>query len=264
MEPTRRGGRMRKWVVMSALATEVARTCDTLGLTRIGDWGDIPLYRGKTKSGDTVIVFTTGVGKVRASAATQYAIDRFKPTHILFVGAAGALSTSLSPGQVVIAHKVIEYDFDDRALARNPDKPPRSWDTDQVLGCELASAAGRVLDAKSYRYGTVLTGDKVICDPDERDHLRRLFGGDCIEMEGAAVAATGSHCGIPVGVLRVVSDFADEASSGSFSDMLGRVGSVVARIVEEVVSTAVTKAASASEGVTARSPAVAGRIPSRR
>lgn len=251
---------MRRWVVMSALATEVARTCAALGLGRIGDWGDIPLYSGKAKGGDTVIVFSTGVGKVRASAATQYAIDTFQPTHILFVGAAGALTTSLSPGQVVIADKVIEYDFDDRALARNPEKPPRAWDTDQILGSELTSAAAHVLDAETYRYGTVLTGDKVVCDVDERDRLRHEFGGDCIEMEGAAVAATSSHCGVPVGLLRVVSDFADEASPVSFPDMLGHVGSVVASIVEELVSRAAAEAVSTRESVIAGTAATPGRI----
>lgn len=255
---------MRRWVVMGALATEVARTCEALSLHRIAMWGDTPLYSGKMKSGDTVIVFTTGVGKVRASAATQYAIDKFDPTHILFVGAAGALSTSLSPGQVVIADKVIEYDFDDRALARNPEKPPRAWDTDEVLGCELASAAARVLDAESYRHGTILTGDKVICDVDERDRLRQAFGGDCIEMEGAAVAATGSHCGIPVGVLRVVSDFADRSSPVNFADMLSCVGAILARIVEEVVSRAVTEAVSACGVVTAGTAATASPIQFRR
>jgi adenosylhomocysteine nucleosidase len=188
----------------------------------------------------------------------------FKPTHILFVGAAGALSTSLSPGQVVIADKVIEYDFDDRALARNPGKPPRAWDTDEVLGGELASAVARVLDAKNYRHGTVLTGDKVVCDVDERDRLRKAFGGDCIEMEGAAVAATSSHCGIPVGVLRVVSDFADKSSPVNFAEMLSRVGTILAQIVEQVVGRAVTEAVSPRGIVTAGTAATASPIQFRR
>ncbi len=246
---------------MGALATEVARTCEALGLTRTDAWGDTPLYSGMTASGDTIYAFTTGVGKVRASAATQYAIDMLNPTHILCIGAAGALSTSLSPGQVVIADKVIEYDFDDRALARNPDKPPRMWDTDEILGCELANAAARVLDAASYRHGTVLTGDKVVCDVGERDRLRQAFGGDCIEMEGAAVAATSSHCGVPVGVLRVVSDFADTSSPATFADTLGRVGGILARIIEEVVD---KTAVSSRNAVTVGTARTASQIRSRR
>jgi hypothetical protein len=62
---------------MGALATEVARTCESLGLNHTGDWGATPIYGGNTETGDQVIAFQTGVGKVRASAATQYARHRW-------------------------------------------------------------------------------------------------------------------------------------------------------------------------------------------
>jgi adenosylhomocysteine nucleosidase len=223
---------MRKWVIIGALAVEVERLRDELDLVRCREWAGTPIYRGQSPGGDDIVVFYTGAGKVRSAAATQFAIDTFAPTHILCVGAAGALSTDLALGEIVIADRVIEYDFDDRAF--NPDGPPRSWDTDALLRHELASAARRVLGTRQ-RYGTVLTGDRVVCDPGERRALELAFQGDCGEMEGAAVTSTGSRCGVPVAVLRVISDFADRVAPISFADMLQRVGSLVAAVVGEVV-----------------------------
>jgi adenosylhomocysteine nucleosidase len=170
---------------------------------------------------------------VRSAAATQFAIDTYHPTHILCVGAAGALSADLTLGEIVIANQVIEYDFDDRAF--NPDGPPRSWDTDTGLREELARATRRALGASPYRQGIVLTGDRVVCDPQERRALENAYRGDCVEMEGAAVTATSNRSGVPVAVLRVISDFADKTAPVSFADMLIRVSRLVAAIVSEVV-----------------------------
>ena len=60
-----------------------------------------------------------GVGKVNAARATQVMLDHFKIDYIINLGVAGALSSMLDVGDVVIAKKVIQHDFDITAFGHS-------------------------------------------------------------------------------------------------------------------------------------------------
>lgn len=56
-----------------------------------------------------VVVVTSGIGIANAAAATEYLIQRERPTHLFNFGCAGAHRRDLVPGDVVIASEVINH-----------------------------------------------------------------------------------------------------------------------------------------------------------
>src|SRR2546428_6495599 len=54
------------------------------------------------ESGGLVVV-VSGVGKVAAAMAAQYACDVFKPRCMIAVGLAGGVDDDVRPGQVIVA-----------------------------------------------------------------------------------------------------------------------------------------------------------------
>ena len=59
-----------------------------------------------------VVVVKSGVGKVNAARTTQILIDKLKVKSVINVGSAGALNPLLDIGDIVIAEKLVQHDFD--------------------------------------------------------------------------------------------------------------------------------------------------------
>lgn len=210
-------------VILSGIAEELSYVLDAMSGRQRAYWGKTEISRGRLGDNE-VVAFPTGVGKVRASSATQYAIDYFAPAAVLLIGAAGALAADLAPGDVVVGNQVIEYDFDSQRLARKPRAQTRSWQADPAIAKGLVDAAERVGCTGHVRVGTILTGDQVVADAGHRDQLREMFLGDCVEMESAAVAAVCDQNEIPFAAVRIVSDHADSSARDHFIGRLTEIG----------------------------------------
>ncbi len=172
---------MNRLAVLAALSAELE---PVLSLIRNDDsalWGSTVVHRGHIGSQE-VIALASGVGKVGAASASQFVIDRHRPSAVLFIGAAGALDPGLGSGHVVIGARVVEHDFDIKAFSRQESWELRSWDGDPALLEAGLRAAARVVGSERARLGTILTGDQVVTDAGRRNHLRESLAGDCIEM----------------------------------------------------------------------------------
>jgi len=223
-------------LVLTAMRAELAPLLDEMDRKWDTErWGGIDLHHGFVGQTE-VMALATGVGKVRASAATQYAIGQFAPSLVLFIGAAGALGDDLRQGQAIVGAKVVEHDFDMRALAANPSASSgRTWIVDPNLSKTTLDAAQRALGVANVRLGTILTGDQVVADPGRRSELRQTFGGDCVEMEGAAVASVCHLNKVAFTVVRIVSDRAGPRARRQFVGQLPSVGAMSLRIINEIL-----------------------------
>ena len=67
-------------------------------------------WQGTTHKGQSLLLLTTGIGKVSAAVATAEAIRLFAPSLILNVGVSGTLSTSVERGDIVVANWVCYHD----------------------------------------------------------------------------------------------------------------------------------------------------------
>ena len=131
----------------------------------------------------------TGIGKTAAAHVTTRAILEERPSHIVNVGSAGALRDGLA-GLFEIG-TVLNHDMNGDAI-RSLGYDPR--DVLQVGESEIVLA----------------TGDLFVADVSVRRRLAQR--AHLVDMEGYAVAYVARETGVPVTLLKHVSDNADDSA----------------------------------------------------
>jgi len=193
-------------------------------------------FTSGTIDGARIVTTRVGVGKVNAALATTLLLDHFSPAAVIFSGTAGAVDPDLNPGDVVVGTGVGHHDFGTAtagAFVRGPTRDPASGQLDPVFfpaGPELLAAARRAAaTAKPSRLpdaepgpaariseGVIVTGDSFISSPVVRDALRGELKASAVEMEGAAVAQVCARFGVPLIVIRSVTDRAEAQAMPSY------------------------------------------------
>ena len=146
-----------------------------------------------------VVLAVTGDGARHARHALPALLARHAAARVIVVGVAGAATPDLGAGALVAGERVV--DARDGAVARS----------DAAL-VELAVRAGA-------RRGVAVTAERIADTADEKRRLRALAAAACpeaaggpvtVDLESALFAAEARRAGLPVLVLRAVSDTADE------------------------------------------------------
>jgi len=150
-------------------------------------------------------ILVTGAGKVRAAAATARALADQEPAEVINLGTAGALKDGLEGIHVV--GRVVQHDFDGEAIFEL---------TGEHFGAPLELGAGPEL----------ATGDRFVANPELRDRLAKL--ADLADMEGYAVAAAAQSAGVPVRLVKIVSDDGTEHAARSWSDSMAACAEALA------------------------------------
>jgi nucleoside phosphorylase len=131
----------------------------------------------------------TGVGKTPAAVVTTQAVLQERPSRVVNIGSAGALRDGVS-GLFEVG-TVVNHDMNGdaiRALGYDP------LDRLVVGGSETVLASG----------------DVFVTDPEVRSRLASY--AHLVDMEGYAVAYAARHLGVPVTLVKHVSDNADESA----------------------------------------------------
>jgi adenosylhomocysteine nucleosidase len=203
------------WAVLGAVEAEVWPVIDNLSQARETRWNDQAIFQGKIESQEAVVM-PTGVGKVRTAASVQHLLDRFPIEAIIFTGAAGAINPEVKIGDVIIGEKTVQHDYDTGGKGLLEEMKTTWFEADPGL-VALAVRAGQDTElGDRLRIGTILTGDQTIVDSRKRAWLRQTFRGDCVEMEGAAVASVCARNNVPFVLIRAITDFADENARTDF------------------------------------------------
>ncbi|MEU8693740.1 nucleosidase [Streptomyces sp. NPDC048665] len=140
---------------------------------------------------DTFPVLVTGMGKVRAAVELTLALSSARPREIVNVGTAGSLRDL--PCGVVEVSQVIQHDLPDEVLHR-------------LSGVHYS----RPLTVRPEPGPTLATGDAFVADGRTRALLAER--ADLVDMEGYAIAAVAERFGVPVRIVKYVSDQADESA----------------------------------------------------
>lgn len=142
-----------------------------------------PLLRGaKKREHDGVelyelpsaLVATGGMGRDAGTRAAEVVVREASPAIVVSAGLAGALTTSLKPGDVVCAREVIDEATGERYQT--------------VGGDAVLVTALRVAGAKAKR------------------RLAASYSASAVDMEGASVARTAKQHGIPFMAVKAISD----------------------------------------------------------
>ena len=163
--------------------------------------------------GKDVVVVKCGIGKVNAAMCTQILADRYNVDAVINTGVAGSLNNDIDICDIVISTVAQEHDMDVTALGYEkgiiPDMDVSIFEADRKLvALTKKSAKEAGLDVKVFE-GKVVSGDQFISTHEKKKSLKNSFGGDCAEMEGAAIAHVASLNNIPFLVIRAISDKAD-------------------------------------------------------
>ena len=197
---------------------------------------NIQYFEGCINQTDIIIV-ESGVGKVNATRTTQILIDKLDVKEIINVGSAGALNEELSIGDIVIADKLIQHDFDITAFNHNKGYITGVGDyiyTDKELIDKFRNSANKIED-KSYKInvGTIASGDIFCTDIKMKDKIRSKFNADCVEMEGAAIAQVCYLDKIPFIVIRSISDSPNGNNAITFDKFVELASKRCANILRE-------------------------------
>ena len=144
-------------------------------------------------------ILVTGVGKVNAAIAVSTILGQHRPSSIVNLGTAGALRDGVTGTHVISS--VIQHDLNDAAIY-------------DLVGIHFGEPIS--FDSGS---GTVLaTGDRFISKPEVRERLAK--DAHLVDMEGYAIARAARAAGIPVTLVKEVSDQAGEQAAKSWSETL--------------------------------------------
>jgi adenosylhomocysteine nucleosidase len=223
--------------IISAMPEEIALVVDSLTGVTTSEFGQRQFHVGAFLEVEAVVVYSR-MGKVAAAATVTQLIAAFPVRQLVFVGVAGGVQRELSIGDVVVATGLLQHDLDASPIFPRYEVPllGRSiFHTDAGISARLARAATRFLTedlescvargelgffgitAPQVSRGVVASGDKFFARSAEVDELRlRLPHVACVEMEGAAVAQVCAEYSVPFGVVRTISDAADENSVHDF------------------------------------------------
>jgi adenosylhomocysteine nucleosidase len=186
---------------------------------------------------DAVCVLSR-IGKVAAAMTATTLVEKFGVTHILFTGVAGSGDASVRVGDIVVAENLVQHDMDASPLFPRHEVPLTGlshFASDRQMALGLSHAAQRFLElemekaidareraafalqAPRVHRGLVASGDQFVSHRDRIQALGEALPGLlAVEMEGAAVAQVCFELGIPFGVIRTISDNANENAATDF------------------------------------------------
>jgi adenosylhomocysteine nucleosidase len=186
----------------------------------------------------SVVFCKSGVGKVNAAVCTQILIDRFSVDAVLFTGVAGALHPQLEIGDIVISTTCLQHDMDATALGfkrgQIPFQDMSEFPADPVLIRYVSEACARLFGGRC-KQGKVLSGDQFVADRAMVRELHEELGGDCTEMEGAAVAQVCAMQRKPFVIIRSMSDKADGSAPANFTEFTKEAADRSCMIVKEML-----------------------------
>ena len=177
--------------------------------------------------GKKVVLAETGVGKVNAAMTTALLLEKFHPRNVIFTGIAGGVNPDLQPGDIVIAEKLAQHDlgrinpqgFNPRGV-KNPINGKRNpvflYSNKDLVNIARKVSSGLKLETPfnvripRITVGVIVTGDLFVAAEKKRLSLRKEFGADATEMEGAAVAQICYQNKIPFVIIRSLSDNAND------------------------------------------------------
>lgn len=229
------------------MAAEVERLHHHLAAETVTEYAG-RTFRHGVLEGQRVTLVQSRIGKVAATLTAASLVRDHHVDAIVFTGIAGALDDHLSIGDVVVASELVQHD-----LAGPPEMFVRGeipllgvveLPTDASLtAAALAAATDFVTDGldaivtpgqlaamgigqPSVYEGQVATGDEFIEGDLKALVRRRTPDAICVDMEGAAVAQVCHELGgVPLCVIRAISDLASGTASVDFPKFLDQLAS---------------------------------------
>lgn len=227
---------MKNIGIIVAMQEELDEILNIMNNVTKEETNNIILYKGVIENKNIILV-KSGVGKVNAARVTQILIDKLEVDVMINIGAAGALNPNLNIGDIVIANKLIQHDFDITAFGHN-----KGYITGvgEYISCdeELVNKLENVVNkekSKEYKaiIGIIASGDIFCTEVKMKEKIYSKFNADCVEMEGAAIAQICYLANIPFIVIRSISDSPNGNNAIVFDEFVKLASKRCAQILKE-------------------------------
>lgn len=139
--------------------------------------------------GVRVVIFRTGVGRLRATEIVRVFFEHFEPRLFISSGFGGALTPDLDIGDIVLANEIYELKT---GLG--------DWET------LVPSLNGQV----RFQQGKLVTADEMVVCGRDKTGLGEAHRAVIVDMETSAVAAKCRKHNVPMVGVRAISDRANE------------------------------------------------------
>ena len=146
--------------------------------------------------GEPVAMVVCGVGKSNAAAGAQLALGRYGADRLVNVGVAGGLKSEMRPGETYTSARAVQYDFDLSKINGTARGVLNECDTPYLP----------LVPVPGFPVETIATGDAFTDDDSDIPFLTNDLGAGLRDMEAGAVAHVAFHAGVPVSVLKTVTD----------------------------------------------------------
>ncbi len=230
--------------IMGAMEEEVGSLREHMTDIREEERGGRVFIQGKMGGADVVVVFSRW-GKVASATTATALIERYNVDQIVFTGVAGAASSNLNIGDIVISEQLYQHDMDGRPIMPEKHEIPLTGITffkaDPALIRKAEAATDGLFHSLSQKIdtssmarfgitepkfvrGTIATGDEFVYSQERtKAILADRPETNAIEMEGAAVAQVCTDYKIPFVVIRTISDKADHTSAVDFPAFIEKI-----------------------------------------
>ena len=225
--------------IIGAMDVEVNLLKEAANISRRVIEADMEFCEGRIDSKDVVIV-KCGMGKVNAGICAQILIDLFDVSHVINTGTSGSLSTDLKIGDVVIAVDAVQHDYDVSAIGFKKGEIPYTgkyaFECDKELAAKAINAAHEAAPETKTVKGRVCTSDRFIETPEQADAITSVFGGECCEMEGGAIAQVCYMNHVPFVIIRGICDtLHGEAQQSNYSEIEAQIAKLCASITKNMI-----------------------------
>lgn len=176
-----------------------------------------------------VELIVSGVGKVNATYAVSKLINAVDV--VLMVGTSGGLGQQ-KIGSVYLSTEFYEHDMDASGLGVPKGVTPFSWMQEPMLANADPDFVSQIyyVFAKlnvPLNVGVTISGDQFLQDPAVVAEKVRLFKGDLVDMESAAVAKICIQEKKPFMALRYVTDNADHEAHTSWLEEVHKSSAIM-------------------------------------
>lgn len=207
-----------EWRVVKELLPEVQ-----IESTPLGEYFDLALRGGKSAR-----FFHGGWGKISAAATTQYVIDRFRPELLVNLGTCGGFEGRIRKGTVILVERTLVYDILEQMTGS--DEAIRHYATDIDLAWLKQPYPHPV------QRGLLVSGDRDIVVEDI-PMLAERYGAVAADWESGAIAWVAQKNGVPLLILRGVSDLVGGAGGeayGNYELFIARTREVMSGLIEQL------------------------------
>jgi len=188
-------------------------------------WGD---FFFKEVSGQKILFFHEGWGKVSAAGATQYVIDKFNPEVLINIGTCGGFEGYVERSEVILADTTIIYDIVE-AMGDS-----RQAIADYTTPIDL-SWLGDTMPVKVRR--TVLVSADKDLRKDEIAFLKKEYRAVAGDWETGAIAYVAKRNGKKVLIIRGVTDLVSAGKDevyGNFELFEQRTDSLMKKLLDDL------------------------------